>query len=245
METMDLLVGFSFCSTSCNEYLNKSALGFQISPRVLVSPCSPRATASSLESSGLSVLLEAHFAKVNPAESNISTNCLRIESNSSKESAPDIQQSLLPQDQLSSPCSSRTFSDPCCRRINSAVLALAEHPAILAAAGLTQQSLLWQDIQRSLLPQDQLSSPCFGRTFSDPCCRRINSAVLALAGHSAILAAAGFTQQSLLWQNIQRSLLPQDQLSSPCFGRTFSDPCCRRINSAVLALVGHPVINPR
>ncbi|KAL7726392.1 hypothetical protein ACLKA6_004532 [Drosophila palustris] len=46
------------------------------------------ATASSLESSGFSVLLEAHFAKVNPAESNISTNCLSIKSNSSKESAP-------------------------------------------------------------------------------------------------------------------------------------------------------------
>ncbi|KAL7725773.1 hypothetical protein ACLKA6_017603 [Drosophila palustris] len=67
-----------------------------------------------------------------------------------------------------------------------------------------------EDIQRSLLPQDQLSSPCFGRTFSDPCCRRINSAVFALAGHPAILAAAGLTQQSLLWQDIQRSLLPQD-----------------------------------
>ncbi|KAL7725195.1 hypothetical protein ACLKA6_017351 [Drosophila palustris] len=66
-----------------------------------------------------------------------------------------------------------TFSDPCCRRINSAVLALAGHSAILAAAGSTQQSLLWQDIQRSLLPQD-------------------------------------LTQQSLLWQDIQRSLLPQD-----------------------------------
>ncbi|KAL7723475.1 hypothetical protein ACLKA6_018234 [Drosophila palustris] len=91
-----------------------------------------------------------------------------------------------------------TFSDPCCRRINSAVLALAGNSAIFAAAGSTQQFLLWQDIQRSLLPQDQLSSPCFGRTFSDPCCRRINSAVLALAGHSAILAAAGSTQQSLL-----------------------------------------------
>ncbi|KAM8707554.1 hypothetical protein ACLKA7_014649, partial [Drosophila subpalustris] len=116
----------------------------------------------------------------------------------------DIQRSLLPQDQLSSPCSGRTFSDPCCR--------------------FTQQSLLWQDIQRSLLPQDQLSSPCFGRTFSDPCYRRINSAVLALAGHSVILAAARSTQQSLLWQDIQqsiqRSLLPQDQLSSPCSSRT-------------------------
>ncbi|KAL7726433.1 hypothetical protein ACLKA6_004573 [Drosophila palustris] len=122
----------------------------------------------------------------------------------------DIKRSLLPQDQLSSPCFGRTFSDPCCRRINSAVLALAGLSAILAAAGSTQQSLLWQDIQRSLLPQDQLSSPCFGRTFSDPCCRRINSAVLALAGHPAILAAAGLTQQSLLWQDIQRSLLPQD-----------------------------------
>ncbi|KAL7741803.1 hypothetical protein ACLKA6_012029 [Drosophila palustris] len=46
------------------------------------------ATASSWESSGLNVLLEAHFARVNPAESNVSTNCLRIKSNSFIESAP-------------------------------------------------------------------------------------------------------------------------------------------------------------
>ncbi|KAL7725155.1 hypothetical protein ACLKA6_018680 [Drosophila palustris] len=123
----------------------------------------------------------------------------------------DIHRSLLPRDPVNSPCSGRTSIDPCCRGIQSAVLALAGHPSILDAAGSSQQSLLWQDIHRSLLPRDQVSSPCSGRTSIDPCCRGIKSTDIVLAGYSAIFAAAGSSQQSLLWQDSHQSSSPQDQ----------------------------------
>ncbi|KAM8702725.1 hypothetical protein ACLKA7_000855 [Drosophila subpalustris] len=148
----------------------------------------------------------------------------------------DIRQSLLLRDQAYSPCSGRTFINPCCCGIQSSVLALAGHTSILAAAGSSYQSLLWQDIHRSLLPRDPVISLCFGRIVIDPCCCAIKSTVLALAGHSSILAAAGSSHQPLLWQNIHQSLLPRDQVSSPCSGRTSINPCCRGIQSTVLAL---------
>ncbi|KAL7726217.1 hypothetical protein ACLKA6_001622 [Drosophila palustris] len=81
------------------------------------------------------------------------------------------------------------------------------HPSILAAAGSSLQSLLWQDIHQSLLLRDQVYSPCSGRTFINPCCCGIQSSVLAQAGHSSILAAAGSSHQPLLWQDHQQPLL--------------------------------------
>ncbi|KAL7725247.1 hypothetical protein ACLKA6_015884 [Drosophila palustris] len=93
----------------------------------------------------------------------------------------------------------------------------------------SHQSLLWQDIHQSLLLRDLGISPCSGRTFIDPCCRGIQSTVLVLAGHPSILAAAGSRHQSLVWQDIQQSLLLRDLGISPCSGRTFIDPCCRGI----------------
>ncbi|KAM8702719.1 hypothetical protein ACLKA7_000849 [Drosophila subpalustris] len=62
--------------------------------------------------------------------------------------------------------------------------------------------------------------------------------VLALAGHSPILASAGSSLQSLLWQNIHQSLLLRDPVISPCSGRTSINPCCRVIQSTILALAG-------
>ncbi|KAL7724014.1 hypothetical protein ACLKA6_018955 [Drosophila palustris] len=62
----------------------------------------------------------------------------------------DIHQSLLLRDQAYSPRSGRTFTNPCCCGIKSTVLALAGHSPILAAAGSSLQSLLWQDIHQSL-----------------------------------------------------------------------------------------------
>ncbi|KAL7724886.1 hypothetical protein ACLKA6_016350 [Drosophila palustris] len=154
----------------------------------------------------------------------------------------DIHRPLLPRDPVNIPCSGRTSIDPCCRGIKSSVLALAGHPSILAAAGSSHQSLLWQDIHRSLLPRDPVNIPCSGRTSIDPSCSGIKSSVLALAGHPSILAAAGSSHQSLLWQDIHQSLLPRDPVISPCSGRTFSDPCCRGVKSSVLALAGHPSV---
>ncbi|KAM8718251.1 hypothetical protein ACLKA7_000953 [Drosophila subpalustris] len=154
----------------------------------------------------------------------------------------DIHRSLLPLDPVISPCSGRTSINPCCRGIQSSVLAVAGHPSILAAEGFSHQSLLWQDIHRSLLPRDPVISPCSGRTSIDPCCRGIQSSVLALAGHPSILAAEGFSHQSLLWQDIHRSLLPRDPVNSPFSGRTSIDPCCRGIQSTVLALAGQSSI---
>ncbi|KAM8701811.1 hypothetical protein ACLKA7_000885 [Drosophila subpalustris] len=151
----------------------------------------------------------------------------------------DIHQSLLLRDQVFSPCSVRTLINPCCCGITSSVLALSGHSSILAAAGSRLQSLLCQDIHQSLLLRDHAFSPCFARTFIDPCCCGIQPPVLALSGHSSILAAAGSRLQSLLRQDIHRSLLLRDPVSSPCSVRTFIDPCCCGITSSVLALPGH------
>ncbi|KAL7740070.1 hypothetical protein ACLKA6_000860 [Drosophila palustris] len=116
------------------------------------------------------------------------------------------------------------------------------HSSILAAAGLSLQSLLCQDTHQSLLLRDQVFSLCSARTFINPCCCGITSSVLALPGHPSILAAAGSNLQSLLCQDIHRSLLLRDHVSSPCSVRTFIDPCCCGITSSVLALPGHSSI---
>ncbi|KAL7725912.1 hypothetical protein ACLKA6_000679 [Drosophila palustris] len=154
----------------------------------------------------------------------------------------DIHQSLLLRDQVFSPCSARTFIDPCCCGIKSSVLALSGHSSILAAAGSSLQSLLRQDIHRSLLLRDHVFSPCSARTSINPCCCGIQPPVLALSGHSSILAAAGSRLQSLLCQDIHRSLLLRDPASSPCSVRTFIDPCCCGIQPTVLVLPGHSSI---
>ncbi|KAM8714599.1 hypothetical protein ACLKA7_000041 [Drosophila subpalustris] len=119
----------------------------------------------------------------------------------------DIHQSLLLRDRAYSPCSARTFINPCCCGIKSTVLALPGHSSILAVAGSSLQSLLCQDIYQSLLLRDPAYSPCSVRTLINPCCCGIKSTVLTLAGHSPIFAAAGSSHQSLLWQDHQQPLL--------------------------------------
>ncbi|KAL7723962.1 hypothetical protein ACLKA6_013988 [Drosophila palustris] len=81
----------------------------------------------------------------------------------------DTHQSLLLRDQVFSPCSVRTFINPCCCGIKSTVLALPGHSSIFAAAGSSHQSLLSQDIHQSLLLRDPVISPCFGRIINNPC----------------------------------------------------------------------------
>ncbi|KAM8701593.1 hypothetical protein ACLKA7_017659 [Drosophila subpalustris] len=154
----------------------------------------------------------------------------------------DTHQSLLLRDHVFSPCSVRTLINPCCCGIKSSVLALSGHSSILAAAGSSLQSLLCQDTHQSLLLRDHVFSPCSARTFISPCCCGITSSVLALPGHSSVLAAAGSSLQSLLCQDIHRSLLLRDHVFSPCSARTFIDPCCCGIKSSVLALSGHSSI---
>ncbi|KAL7724351.1 hypothetical protein ACLKA6_002996 [Drosophila palustris] len=127
----------------------------------------------------------------------------------------DIHQSLLLRDQAYSPCSARTFINPCCCGIQPTVLALSGHSSILAAAGSNLQSLLCQDIHQSLLLRDPAYSPCSVRTLIDPCCCGIKSSVLTLAGHSSIFAAAGSSHQSLRRQDIHQSLLLRDPVISP------------------------------
>ncbi|KAM8702143.1 hypothetical protein ACLKA7_005587 [Drosophila subpalustris] len=88
METLEWNIEFEPHNVATQTTMLKGSFSANRRPASRFAGASLQATASSLELSGLSVLLEAHFAKVNPAESNISTNCLRIESNCSKESAP-------------------------------------------------------------------------------------------------------------------------------------------------------------
>ncbi|KAL7740065.1 hypothetical protein ACLKA6_000855 [Drosophila palustris] len=173
-----------------------------------------------------------HWTLINPCCCGIKSSVLALSGHSSILAAAgsslqsllcqDIHPYLLLRDQVFSPCSVRTFIDPCCCGITSPVLALSGHSSILAAAGSRLQSLLCQDIHQSLLLRDPASV------------RGGHSSILAaagsslqslLAGHSSILAAAGSRRQSLLCQDIHQSLLLRDPACSPCSGRIINNPC--------------------